>query len=56
MINSVDRKTRLNNIEGLISRAIIDSYISHYESVLVNNVLKEFDNMKEEMKIKNKNK
>ena len=33
-----------------ISRALIDSVISHDESVLINNVLKEYDEMKEEIK------
>ena len=31
----------------LISKAVIDSDISHYEFVLINNVLKEYDNIKE---------
>ena len=31
----------------LISKAVIDSSISHYEFVLINNVLKEHDNIKE---------
>ena len=37
---------KLNTIEVLISRALINSYISHEEFVLVNNVLKEYDGMK----------
>ena len=41
----------LNNIEVLICKALIDSYISHDEFVLMNNVLKEYDDMK--VKIKN---
>ena len=44
-------KTRLNSIEALISKALNDSYISHDEFVLVNNVSKEYDYMKEEIKI-----
>ena len=32
------RKLALNAIEILISKALIDSYISHEEFVLVNNV------------------
>ena len=32
------RKLTLNAIEILISKALIDSYISHEEFVLVNNV------------------
>ena len=43
-------KTKLNSIEVLISKALIDLNISHDEFVLVNNVLKEFDDMKEEIK------
>ena len=33
-----------------ISRALIDSVINHDEFVLINNVLKEYDGMKEEIK------
>ena len=33
-------KYKLNSIEFLISRALIDSVISHDEFVLINNVLK----------------
>ena len=44
-------KTKLNRIEVLISKALIDSNISHDELVLINNVLKEFYDMKEEIKI-----
>ena len=47
-------KSRLNRIEVLISKALINSNISHDEFVLINNVLKEFYDMKE--KIKNYNK
>ena len=46
-------KTKLNIIEVLISKALIDSSISHDEFVLVNNVLKEHDNMKEEIQNSN---
>ena len=34
----------------LISKALINSNISHDEFVLINNVLKEFHDMKEEIK------
>ena len=44
------RKDKLNTIEVLISKALIDSYISHDEFVSVNNVLKEYNKMKEEIK------
>ena len=35
-------KPRLNSIEVLISKALVDSNISHDEFVLINNVLKGF--------------
>ena len=40
-------KTKLDIIEVLVSRALMDSYISHDEFVLVNSVLKVYDDMKE---------
>ena len=43
-------KTKSNSTEVLISKALIDSNISHDEFVLVSNVLKEYKNMKEEIK------
>ena len=42
-------KTKLNSMEVLISRALIKLYILHDEFVLVNNVLKEYDGVKEEI-------
>ena len=42
-------KTKLNSIEVLIFKALIDSYISHGELFSVN-VLKEYDDIKEEIK------
>ena len=42
-------KSKLNSIEVLISKTLIDSKISHYEFVLINNVVKEYDNMTEEI-------
>ena len=39
-------KSKLNSIEVLISKALIDSNISHDEFVLMNNVLKEYHDMK----------
>ena len=39
---------RLNSVEVLISKALIDSVISHDEFVLINNVLKEYGETKEE--------
>ena len=47
-------KSKLNSIEVLISKALIDSNISHDECVLINNVLKGFYDMKEELKNSNK--
>ena len=41
-------KDKLNTIEVLISKALIDSYISHDEFVSVNNVLPECNEIKEE--------
>ena len=46
-------KSKLNGIEGLTSKALIDSYISYDEFVLKKNVLKETYDMKE--KIRNSN-
>ena len=43
-------KSKFNTIEALISKALIDSVISHAEFVLINNVLKEYNEMKEEIK------
>ena len=39
-------KSKLNCIEALISIALIDLVISHDELVLINNVLKEYNEMK----------
>ena len=43
-------KTKLSTIKVLISKALIDSCISHDGFVSMNNVLREFDKMKEEIK------
>ena len=43
-------KTELNHIEVLISKALIDSNVSHDEFLLINNALEEFDDMKKEIK------
>ena len=43
-------KSKLNSIEVLISKVLVDSVISHDEFVLMNNVLKEYNKMKEETK------
>ena len=47
-------KSKLNNIEILISKALIDSNISHDEFILINNTLKEFHDLKEEILNSNK--
>ena len=39
-------KDKLNNTEFLISKALIDSYISHDEFVSLNTVLKEYNEIK----------
>ena len=46
-------KSKLNNIEVLISMALTDSNIGLDEFVLINNVLKEFYDMKEEIQNSN---
>ena len=46
-------KDKLNNMQVLISKALVDSYISNDEFVSINNVLREYNEMK---KIKNKKK
>ena len=43
----MSEKTKLNSIEVLISRALIDSYIIRDELPPVNNMLREYDDMKE---------
>ena len=40
-------KFKLNSIDVLIFKALINSNISHDEFVLMNNVLKEYDDMKD---------
>ena len=47
------KKSELNSIEVLISKALIDSNISYNEFVLINNVLNEFYDIKEEIKNSN---
>ena len=43
-------KSKLNSIEVLISKALIDSNISHDKFILINDVLKECTEMKDEIK------
>ena len=44
-------KSKLISIEVLISKALIYSVIRHNEFILINNVLKEYNEMKEKSKI-----
>ena len=44
-------KAKLNAIEVSISQALIGSYISHNQFGLENNVLREYNETKEEIKI-----
>ena len=43
-------KPKLNSIEISISKALINTNISHDEFVLINNVIKECEKIKEEIK------
>ena len=43
-------KAKMNSIEVFIYRALINPYISHDEFTLVNNVLRVYNDMKEEIK------
>ena len=45
--------SKLNSIEVLISKVSINSNITHDEFILINNVLKKFYDMKEEIKNSN---
>ena len=49
-------KAKLNSTEVLISKALIDLYINHDEFISINNVLKEYDEIKEKIRGFNKNK
>ena len=44
-------KSKLKSIEVWISKALIYSNISHDELVLINNVIKEFYDMKKKLKM-----
>ena len=46
-------KSKLNSIAVSISKALIDSKISHDEFILINKLLKEFYDMKREIKNSN---
>ena len=43
-------KVKLNTIKILISKSVIDSYISHDEFISVDSVLREHNEMKQEIK------
>ena len=43
-------KAKLNTIEVLVSKDLIKSYVNHDKLVSVNNVLMEYDEMKEKIK------
>ena len=43
-------KDKLNTIEVLISKALLDSFINHCEFVSENNVLREYNELKKEIK------
>ena len=43
-------KSKLNSIEFLISKPLINSVINHEELVSIKKVQKEYDKMKEEIK------
>ena len=43
-------KVKWNTIKKVISKALFDSYNSHEEFISVNNVLRENDGVKEEIK------
>ena len=49
MIKTKLGKAKLDTIKALISKALIDSYISHDKFVSINNVLREYYQMKEEV-------
>ena len=50
IINSFLGKDKLNTVDVLISKALIDSYIGHNKFVLVNNLLRKYNEKKEEIK------
>ena len=43
-------KIKLNSLEVFFSKTLIDVSISHGEFVLINDLLKEYDDMKEKIK------
>ena len=49
-MKNIVRKSKLNSIEVLIYKVLIDSNIGHDEFILINSVPKEYDYMKKEIK------
>ena len=49
-LNYNEHLSKLNSIEFLIAKTLIDSIVSHDERVLINNVLNKYDKMKEGVK------
>ena len=45
-------KSKLNSIEVLLSKSLIDSVVSHDEFVLISNALKEYNELRGEIKVK----
>ena len=48
-------KSKFNSIEVFVSKVLIDSNVSHDKFVLINNAMKEFYEMKVEIKNSNNN-
>ena len=44
-------KVKLDAIKVSIPKVLMDSYINHDEFILINNTLREYNEMKEEIKI-----
>ena len=44
-------KDKINTFEIIIFKSLINSYVSHNEFVLVNNVLREFNEMEKDTEI-----
>ena len=44
-------KFKLNTIKVSIPKVVMDSFINHDEFILINNTLREYNEMKEEIKI-----
>ena len=42
--------SKFNTIRVLVTKSLMDSYIIHYEFILVNNMLREYNKMKKEIK------